>query len=381
MIKKIGLMIAIMLLVGCSFFSKKPNEAKKTVLPKKNIEARKLFEQSILLMESENYAEAIKTINKLLKKHPSSNFELMSIYNLGGAYEAMGKCGTAVNRYRKIIKTSKGKFPRLEAQALLRMSYGHECLGRDDKVVATLLDATKRSQYLSNENRLAEVPARLAAAYSRLGNRKLAQKYFIKAQNGLKKLNSEIRTSSRKKEILSRTFFYMGEMKRQDIKKIGGEAYVRSVMDLQVFSLRSVELDNKEWSSKAADQIILSYDNIWNHIQGKGPGKVKKKSIFHSENWGDLRESLALKTLESLKYLKAQRFPDEKEPELVKKLFRILDEQEKRFVYFLAEQKSPTQKTPEALERESIKMPGRTYKPNPVLELESQKLIEKKVGQ
>lgn len=161
---------------------KKPIVTKSNIPPRQNEEARKLFERANTFLDAEDYKSAVKYFKKLLGQYPSSNFELLALYNLGTAYEALNLCGSAVNRYRRILRTSSGKFPRLEAKAMFRLSYAYECLGRDDKVVASLLDLRKRASQLEEAEAVAELPARLAAAYSRLGNDVSAKKFLWKQE-------------------------------------------------------------------------------------------------------------------------------------------------------------------------------------------------------
>ena len=83
-------------------------------------------------------------------------------------------------------------------------------------MIATLLDANDVRIPLPKEVAQAEVPARLAGAYARIGNHKQVQMFFQEAKTGLKVINKPGSHSDQENRAYGKTFYFMGSM--QNIK-------------------------------------------------------------------------------------------------------------------------------------------------------------------
>ena len=77
--------------------------------------------------------------------------------------------------------------------------------------------------------------------------------------------------------------------------------------------------------------------------------------------------------IESINKIKGLRFPDQKEPRMVKKLFLEIEGHEKKLKRYLSKNNIETSETESSRRRRGIKQKGRTYNPNPVLEREAVK--------
>ena len=312
---------------------------------------------------AENYRSAISAFQDFLKDYPSSEYELLAKYNLGLSYEGLGRCKAAGRYYREVIGASGKVQPRLRAQSLHRISYVYECLNRDAKVIASLMDVLRHPANISQEVIQAEIPARLAAAYARSGNQRQADEYFKLAQDGLKKLNLEIRDHAKKQKILGKTLYYMGRLSNHSIDTMEPMKYVETLRFLQPYLLRASEFRSSAFAPMAANELAEAYDKVWKKIASV---KVTRQGeeVLNQRATKEQRNRLAQQALASVQALKAQRFPDKNEPVLVTKLFKEIDAQERRFQSYISTNINYNDKTKEAQSREGLIRPGQIKVPS-----------------
>jgi len=349
-------------LFGCSSlnFFKSKEKADPILIQKRQKEIKKTFNEAVLLLDREEYKASIKKFNYLLKQHPTTSMQFFILFNMGVAYEGMGHCGSAANRYRKIVSNQKGTNEALKARSLLRLSYTYECLKKDTLVVATLHDAIKKEKHLSKEVALAEIPARLAAAYSRLGNSVEAKRYFKKAQQGLKVINRTTRNKTEKKDLLAKTYYFMGDLRTVEIKGIDDTRFVEHLKSLQTYLLRSVELNVPKWSTLSANQILDAYDSIVGEILKHHKSTSLAKNSAKKQSELSANEELSLRALQSIDSLISNRFPDDKEAKVVSLLFTKVQERKRKIEISLASLGHRTTLTQEALRRKRRMIPTKT---------------------
>lgn len=333
------LSVLFLTLISCGHSKKKDQK------PTREQQTQKLYNEAMTFMQRDNFKSAIKNFNIILNKYPSSKYEQLVMYNLASSYESMNNCRKAGVIYQKLVKATQGNAPRTQAEALLRLSYIYECLGQDGKVISTLQDAYKRKNVLPPEVSDAEIPARLAGAYARRGQHKLAKKYFEKARQGLKVVNNQVRTPNKKKQLLAKTFYLMGSYKQIEIKQIGVKKYIESLKTFQPYLLRSAEFTETEWSSKAIDEILYGYDNVWTEISKQDKNSKNNKSLSRAI------ESVIV----AINMLKLNRLSDPSEEAVITSLFNTIEEKEEKFKRLLASMESDLELTEEAQKRLSIK--------------------------
>ncbi|MEZ4871780.1 MAG: hypothetical protein R2827_05930 [Bdellovibrionales bacterium] len=362
---KLVLTILLVTSIGCSLIGRNKRTSidsagevteESSGSQSEKLEIQTKFNNALALMDLGKYMEAGRAFKEILKKYPNTDLELLIVYNLGGALEGLGRCDRAVKRYRQVVERSAGKFQKLEAKALLRISYSYECLGDDAKVVGTLIDLEKRGGHLGSEVIKAEIPARLAAAYSRIGNDYLAQSYFLKAQEGLKELNSDLRSPGKKRELLSKTLYYMGNMQKHSLDKMNTESYMESQKYLQNYLLMSVELNDSRWSPRSVDEILEGYDKIMAKVESVEPQSVDEVVVREART---RQLNLLQGGVSNLKSLQLQRFQQKQEPRIISTLFEKIQQKEKQFEIEMARVARGTNLTREALEREALMLPGR----------------------
>ena len=303
------------------------------------------FDKGLKQLEQLQYADAAKTFDGLLVAKPATEFDLVALYNSGAAYEGLGECAKASDRYRSAVRSSGSKYPRIEAEALFRLSLMYECLGKDVKAIAALIDAQKRGKSLPTETLQAQIPARLAAAYSRVGNRKKALEYFSIASEGLKKIIAR-ESPVQKKEVLSRTLFMMGALTpAQRDAEVSPQSFFQSLTMQQPYLLQAAEMGHPNWSKRAAEDLIAGYDNIWKY---KFDDAEKQRDFY-------------MRGLQAAKELEKIRLPNE--GELVASVFTHVIEAESRLQAELSKTAETTHLTPDAQKRQSLKRSGRAVDP------------------
>lgn len=340
MIKSLPILLILTLLTACA-------SSKKIELEGAN-EPNPDFQRGLRALEKEDFSQAATAFDRLLVARPATEMDLLTTYNSGSAYEGMGQCSRAAERYREVVRSSMGKYARLEALALFRLSLMYECLGNDNKTITALLDAHKRGKELPVEVDRAELPARLAAAYARMGNRAKALEYFNQASDGLKAVLGNGTTARAQKETLSRTLYYMGHLnpaqKQGDADPNG---FLQSLSMQQPYLLQAVEMQTNPWSRKAADDLASAYDTM----------------VRFRIAEPDKRSQYYTRSLQVIAELRKIRLPDggAKEDEI----FAKVDRTERRIQSELASVAATTKLTPDAEKREGVMREGRLVDPKP----------------
>lgn len=334
------LMGMVLLLTACASSGPK----KPVVTPGE--EKTPALDQGLHAMEQEDYAGAAQIFDRLLVQKPASEVDLVILYNSAAAQEGLGNCAKASERYRQVVRSSAGKFSRIEGEALYRSSLMYECLGQDTKTITSLLDTKRRAKELSFDILNAEIPARLAAAYARMGNREKALQYFTQASRGLKQVVSQngVRV---KTDRVARTLFLMGKLNpSQRNAEAEPTTYLQSVSMQQPYLLQSIELGDPTWSPRAADDLKVAYDNVW------------KFKIEDPEK----RREFYTRTLQTINELRKIRMP-RADPK-VDTVFAVLDQTERQVQNELSRFAESNPLTPEAQKRQGLRREGRLIDPN-----------------
>lgn len=335
---RILVLLIFFAVVGCGSKQKK-------VRPHTDETVTAQYEKGLKELDAGNYLEASKILDRLLVQSPGTELDLVVLYNSASAYEGLKDCKTANERFRQVVRSSQGKFSRIESQALFRVALTYECLGQDTKTVTALLDAIRRGKDLPPEILRAEAPARLAAAYARLGNRTKALEYFNIANKGLKVLVRK--TDAGQKEIMARTMYLMGQLSDgQKNAEMDPESYAHSVYIQQPYLLQSMEMNHPVWSKNAAEDLRIAYDNVW---------RVKVPQ--------DERDEFLKRSLQNVLELKKLKLPTNNP--IVESAFVTLDREENKIRLALAEINDSTKLTPEAERREGLRRDGHIQDANP----------------
>src|ERR1700727_1549065 len=151
--------------VGCSSQPTQPTD-----IPEVSAQAR--MNRVLQDMTRGDYEAATEEFGHLLVQKPASEFDLIAMYNDGSAYVLLDDCKRGAELFRHTVHAASAlKIKRVEAESLYQLAQAYECMGNDRRTIAALLDAHHLQTYLRPEIGQAELPARLAAAYARIGQR------------------------------------------------------------------------------------------------------------------------------------------------------------------------------------------------------------------
>ena len=380
---RLSLVLSVLFLCSCGLFS-----GKKPLLPADPDPATvQRFQLGIQALDNEKYDQALKIFDGLIQSDPTSEFEVVALFNSAAALEGLGQCEESSKRYRKVGQLSPDRSSRLRAQSIFRLSYTYECMNQDAKVVAALLETLKRPKLFEPEVIQAEVPARLAAAYARMNEMKTAQRYLDDAERGMLALSAIWENSAQKRELIAKTYFLMGRPKvtKIEIDPVKPETletfdrFAQNLDLLQGYLMRSIYVNVEPWSKKSQTELLDSHDIMWNKIQETNRLSVKEADyqVVHQA-----KGKLAERALRSIEVLKLMRLPDKDEPAVVERIYNEINKKEKRLHEFIAKMGPTNPLTPEAKARQSLKKEGRVVDKKSRLETESlsRKLPSKKNG-
>jgi tetratricopeptide (TPR) repeat protein len=352
--KAVVVLAVATILPGCSLFGlkKDPVVAEGEQPPKIDPDLMADFNMGVKALDEERYPEAEGVFKTILTENPTNRFQLVVEYNLAAAYEGQKRCKEAGRGYRKVARASLGKFPRIEAQALYRLSFSYTCVGADEKAVVSLLDALRRKKHLQEEIAVAEIPARLASAYARLGNNEKAEVYYSDARRGIQYLRARFKNRRSLNDILAKTLFLMGRIAPIENRvQSNSIEYLSGLEYLQAYLLQAVEMNSEKWSPKAAEQISRAYDLVFKVVENP----VGKPSRLSEQQKLRRNYQIATEALANLKLLKKNILPNITNNDKLVRLRAAVVERESKFKEFLALNTNETPLTENAEQKEGLK--------------------------
>lgn len=291
------------------------------------------------------------------KKFPNSVFYQRSIFGQAQSLEGEKKWAEAAEMYRANIEATRVRQPEIAAQALYRISICYENLGDESRVLASLRDSLTMKEYLNPEQAEAEIPARMAASYSRMGLQKEAKEQLEKADQGAQRVikqNLSTMDQSTLNAWSAKIYYSMGSFSTQQANSENLQGMLDSFKLVQIFSLRSIELGVDPWSNLARKELVKNYESLWDlvikfpKIQGlDAEAAVRQKNERQSYFAGQI-----LTLLNELKA--AQVVSEDMRSQQVKDLFKDILKYQDKLEQFLYAQGEFTKLTPEALKRQQL---------------------------
>lgn len=338
--------VLFLILLGCASDPTPEPPSPEVIAQKETLNS--LMERGMKALEKEDFAEALNTFQQISLQFPASAKDLVVLYNTGLAHEGLGDCEKAAQFYRSVMRSSAGKFQRAEAEAAYRLSMTYDCLGDDKRAISALLDAKKRSKVLPNQVAKAELPARLASLYARVGQREKALHYFTEAGSGLKiALASSGTTAKIRQRFAAETLYYMGRLSpRQKNFQDSAEAFLNALSMQQPYLLQSAELGIAPPSDKAAQELSFVYENL---LRLKPSESEALRSFL----------LLALKDIAEIKRIRMVGSGP-----LVEQIYQKIEVQESNLRTLLASQTESNPLTPDAQRREGLKRQGKVVGPS-----------------
>lgn len=215
------------------------------------------YREAFAKLEKQDYEGGLKGFSDFLRNQPTTNWTLAAQFNQARCLEALDRLRPALQLYEAVAEKAR-RAPRLQGLALLRVGVILEALGEDDRSLAALKDAERRTKSLPEEVAQTELPARLAAAYARARNFTEAERYYNLAERQLARLRAQV-TKGEQPEWLPRILYAMGH---RPLGEITWERFESALIPLersQIYLLQSTELGIQPWADLAADELIGSY--------------------------------------------------------------------------------------------------------------------------
>ncbi|MBK9293448.1 MAG: outer membrane protein assembly factor BamD [Oligoflexia bacterium] len=269
---------------------------------------RSFYEIGLDSLSEGKYTQAEEKFKELLNNFPTTRWLSSSYYHLGYALEMQQKYPEAAEKYNKVVEYYQGAQSKEAAEAQYRLSICLEAMGDDNKVVLALKQIQPSLKYLSKEIAETEWPARMAAAYARLGDQDEAKLYYAKADLGLKKIRSG--TFLDTSRWLPKTFYSMGATPegRLEFDSIENfEKFLLSFGNSQVWLLRAIETKVNPWDDMATKHLLNVYNKSFEFIDKIPPEEGGQDKMLALKKRQEVQKALATKLDSLINNLKAEQ--------------------------------------------------------------------------
>lgn len=353
--KNLILLFSFITIAACAT---KPNKAITGLPPSPEVMAAQKQELVSVqgMLDKQDYKNAKEAYERFMKKNPDSIYFAAAELGLAKAYEGFEDWTSAADVYRRVIDLTRNTQPEIAAEAFYRISFCYEALGDETRLLAALLDANRLQKYLKDATRSAEIPARLAASYKRMGQDKEAQKYISQADDGAKRIRAQS-DLSKVREDLSRTYYLMGSFSTNQISAESLQASLDTLELMQIFLLRSIELESSIYSKKSLDLIKEAYRDIWNVAVSIPLNSSLDVGAAEREKT-NRQVDIAAKLLARLTDLDSYQAPEADKISMVKDLWAYMAEFRSKLSSFISTQGETLPLTPESQKRQSLKREG-----------------------
>lgn len=322
-----------------------------------NLDARHEQEQHLHKADrvylEQKYPEAERLYAEFQTLYPSSVYFQKAQFGRARSLEAQEKWAEAADLYRKTTEATRSRQPEIAAQALYQLSFCYENLGDEARVLASLKDALSLKEHLTEEQVLAEIPARMAASYNRMGRTQEAEQYFRQAEQGIQKMRPA-HAGDKSSTWIANTYYWMGVYSTNQLSFENLQATLDTLKMVQIFSLRSAEAGSDPWSKQAAQGLMNNYRDLWAIVQQIPLNKAMDRGAARREQV-DRQMNFTGQILNLINELKIYRAPNrDEESDDAKELFRFIGQLEKQAQDFLNSLIDQTPLTPEAKKRGSV---------------------------
>jgi tetratricopeptide (TPR) repeat protein len=315
------LLIIVFLLTACASKNYKSISGQPLDASKKSVLEQELKVANSFL-EQENYNKALELFLKFKTENVSTPYYVSSVLGEARTREKLGQWSEAIKLYREVIELTRFSQPEIAAIALYQSSYCYEALGDEVKVQASLQDAFNLKEHLPNEIANAEIPARFAASYFRIGQSQKAKEYLEKAELAVFQFKSE------NSNWAAKTYFQMGYLSTNQLSSENFQAIVDTLKITQRFSLRSIEQEDAKWSPKGLENLKINYQGLIQIINLENPKKSLDRAAA-SRELNDRKFRMASEVLAAINLLRRLQMPGKSESVYSKDLTMFLNDQER----------------------------------------------------
>lgn len=264
------LLISFGMSPGCAFlFKHSSNEPEISEAEKNEIaNAEKLLSER-------RFEEAKILYREFQGLHPNSFFFQAARLGEAQAQQNLGNYNEAAELCRQVNLATIQLQPEIAALAWYQMAFAYEALGEDHKAIAALLDAQKLADHLPPSVALAEIPARLAAAYGRQGNDREALESLDQAERGILKINAD-KSMQLKKDWLGKAYVQMGSISTNQVSAENFNDFVKGQKWVQVYLIKALRLNDANWSSQSQTKLLETYRDLYAVLVSTNSREIQK---------------------------------------------------------------------------------------------------------
>ena len=237
-----------------------------------------LFESAFEDLGNGKYVLVIPIFKTLAKKYRGQDLEWAALYNLASAYKEIGQCKKAENIYQLLLAKEK-ILPHLKVRIHLSLSYTYECLGQAENTLITLKEGARYLNYLTEDMRLIEYPARLSMAYIRMGEDKTGLKIQKRVYHNMEMMKKAYRINSAADENFARYFYIVGRS-HVHLDYIQLSRFLKMMFYHQLYLTQSLLLGSGDWSIKAEKELGDLYRKMWAKLKKQENKKKYQDQIM-----------------------------------------------------------------------------------------------------
>lgn len=319
----------------------------------KNEQAPEEFKQALKDFEASKFQEAAENFKKFYLNQSTSKYAWISRYYYGYSIEMLGKNDDAIEVYREVIQATVARGQFLRAKTLYRMSFCYERMSNDIQVVASLKDIGEAIKFLPESVRLAELPARIAGAYARLGNQDEATKYYEQAEAGIGQLKRK-HTGVESSEWFAKTLFAMGSLEVRDLNWQNFDREIEPFGRSQIYLFRSIVANSQDWSARSEQMLLNGYQRLQSVIINQKPAPTGEDSIVSQREIVSRQNELIQLVLTKVQELEIEATTGENSKDFGTKILAKLEPMVRQFNEMLAEPLPGSGLTDEALKRKNM---------------------------
>jgi tetratricopeptide (TPR) repeat protein len=173
----------------------------------------------------------------------------------------------AEEHYKDVRNKNLQSAPDIAAFAEWRLSYTAEALGDDLRALSHVASAENLKQSLPVTIRLAEIPARKAILYHKLGQFEQAYKATQSADQGLEEILSGAHAMRPQDAELCEMYYNMGAATAYVLDDQTPQSILMAQKVSQKYLLQSMQFHQHKHAKMAADLLLQNMNSLWNWQQ------------------------------------------------------------------------------------------------------------------
>lgn len=231
---------------------------------------RLLLEQITARFEDGQVEQTLKDLRSFQEQHPASLYLQASRLQEGQCLELLGRGTEARQIYVDVREKTLGTEPGLAALAEWRLSFNAESQGDDLKALSHVLSAESKIELLPEDVAYAELPARKAVLFHRLGRDEDANVAIRKAESGLRYLLTDGKHRP-EANWLAKVYFEMGQSLMVHVNEDNFDRFLQAQGLAQKYLLKAMSKGNRQWSGQAEKVLTQNYTDYFNAVQAVSP--------------------------------------------------------------------------------------------------------------